>query len=213
MDCSEKRRIPKPDRVSCRTCGTPIEVTKGRGRPPRYCSEVCKRRFRTFKRRLVALTRLCRVCGSSLPRGHDKYCSLICRRKAEADRAPKTKPCRVCGTPIPRGLRTCGDCKAAIKRERDYRNCALRRARLRGVACETAGRTEILDRDGWRCHLCGKKIRKDLTWPHTGYGTVDHIVALAAGGTHTKDNLAAAHFLCNMRKGQRGANAQLRLVG
>jgi 5-methylcytosine-specific restriction endonuclease McrA len=43
--------------------------------------------------------------------------------------------------------------------------------------------------------------------------TIDHIVPLAAGGDDTKANVQLAHRRCNTRKGARGGEQQLRLVG
>jgi 5-methylcytosine-specific restriction endonuclease McrA len=31
--------------------------------------------------------------------------------------------------------------------------------------------------------------------------TVEHIIPICKGGTHTWDNVAPAHYLCNMNKG------------
>jgi 5-methylcytosine-specific restriction endonuclease McrA len=33
--------------------------------------------------------------------------------------------------------------------------------------------------------------------------TIDHVLALAAGGTHEMANVQAAHFICNSLKGDR----------
>jgi 5-methylcytosine-specific restriction endonuclease McrA len=41
---------------------------------------------------------------------------------------------------------------------------------------------------------------------------VDHLVPIAAGGSHTWDNVAVAHWDCNQSRGHTGP-AQLRLVG
>lgn len=52
-------------------------------------------------------------------------------------------------------------------------------------------RKRILKRDGYICYLCGGP----------GAQSVDHIIARANGGTNDDSNLAAAHSLCNSRKG------------
>ncbi len=52
-------------------------------------------------------------------------------------------------------------------------------------------RKRILARDGGRCYVCGTQ----------GADTVDHVVALALGGTHDDANLAAIHARpCHTRK-------------
>lgn len=54
---------------------------------------------------------------------------------------------------------------------------------------------ELLLRDGRRCAICGRKIKKldDLT--------VDHIVPLAKGGKNVLENYQLAHKACNEAKG------------
>lgn len=48
---------------------------------------------------------------------------------------------------------------------------------------------------GFRCHICGESF--DPTDPFQ----VDHVVALANGGTNDADNRRLAHRSCNLWKG------------
>ena len=34
---------------------------------------------------------------------------------------------------------------------------------------------EIFERDGWRCHICGQKVRQDVGRTHPDGATIDHI--------------------------------------
>jgi hypothetical protein len=65
----------------------------------------------------------------------------------------------------------------------------------------------LLERDKWRCGICGKRIasRDDAS--------MDHIVPLADGGEHALANVQAAHRKCNYAKGARGGGEQTRLLG
>jgi len=63
-----------------------------------------------------------------------------------------------------------------------------------------AKRARILERDGWRCYLCGSSIDRALLAPHPLSVSIDHVVAIARGGTHDDANLAAAHLGCNIEK-------------
>ena len=54
-------------------------------------------------------------------------------------------------------------------------------------------RREILRRDGFICHLCGKR----------GADTVDHLLPVSKGGNDSSDNLRAAHLSCNASRGNR----------
>jgi 5-methylcytosine-specific restriction endonuclease McrA len=62
---------------------------------------------------------------------------------------------------------------------------------------------EIFERDKWICQLCGKKVDKSLTYPDSGYPTLDHVVPVARGGGHTRANSQLAHLGCNSAKRDR----------
>lgn len=71
-------------------------------------------------------------------------------------------------------------------------------------------RLAILERDGYVCHLCLDPIPRVAESPVDPLApTLDHVIPLARGGAHHPDNLAAAHFICNSRKGDRVPDGQL----
>lgn len=72
---------------------------------------------------------------------------------------------------------------------------------------------EVYERDGWRCGLCGGRVPKSKRYPHPKSASLDHIVPVSLGGTHTLANVQLAHWECNRLKGVRAMNEQLRLVG
>lgn len=88
-----------------------------------------------------------------------------------------------------------------------------RKQRLRDAHVESVSRHAVLERDRWRCHLCGKKIRKTLQYPHPESASLDHVIPLSSGGSHEMANVHAAHLICNVRKRDRGGNEQLMLIG
>lgn len=68
---------------------------------------------------------------------------------------------------------------------------------------------EIAERDGMNCALCGNKTDPGDIWYTNGhkcygrnYPTVDHIVPLVNGGTHTLDNMQLTCKRCNSTKGR-----------
>ncbi len=67
-------------------------------------------------------------------------------------------------------------------------------------------------RDGWRCHLCRRKVDPTLPYQHRRAGTRDHLVPVSQGGDDSPANLRLAHRSCNSSRGVRGA-VQLALVG
>lgn len=53
----------------------------------------------------------------------------------------------------------------------------------------------------WMCHLCNQKIDPDARLPEDDMAaTIDHVIPLSLGGTHTWDNVAPAHAKCNFQK-------------
>ena len=84
---------------------------------------------------------------------------------------------------------------------------ARRRAKIRGAErIEKVDRLAIYDRDGGVCHICEKPVDRDEFH-------LDHLIPIARGGTHTVDNVAAAHRECNQRRGAGRIPAQLLLFG
>lgn len=82
----------------------------------------------------------------------------------------------------PEGTRLKGAAKAA-----------KRRCRMRLVTAETVDLQRIVARDRMRCHICRKKVRKDELH-------FDHVIPIAAGGTHEEANIAVSHATCNLKK-------------
>lgn len=116
--------------------------------------------------------------------------------------------CRECGTGyvVPRaGARQVAFClETCSKRNRRRRDKQARSKRIKaGARRETIDLAVLAKRDGWRCHLCDRKVDR-TNWSH------DHLIPLSAGGDHTYDNVALAHTLCNSKRGT--GPAQLRLA-
>lgn len=53
---------------------------------------------------------------------------------------------------------------------------------------------------GWICYVCKGEINPRLRFPNYWAATVEHIIPLCKGGTHTWDNVAPAHAKCNFSK-------------
>lgn len=89
------------------------------------------------------------------------------------------------------------------KRCRDAYNGKIKRARKRSASIEIVNAINIFNRDNWICHICNKKIYKKYKWPNPLSPSLDHIIPLSKGGSHSQSNIKAAHLGCNCSKGNR----------
>ncbi len=82
-----------------------------------------------------------------------------------------------------------------------------RRALKRGASSAvTFTREYIMERDNYRCHICGKRVKP-------GDAHLDHLIPLSAGGPHTPENVRLAHSFCNLSRHTGRLPAQLLLLG
>jgi hypothetical protein len=101
---------------------------------------------------------------------------------------------------------TCVQCGVAFETKHEARFCsrACYGASMdKGVhrkRVSKAARLRIHERDDWTCHICGDPVNRDAVVPELDAPTLDHVIALAAGGSHSEDNLKTAHFYCNSVK-------------
>lgn len=51
------------------------------------------------------------------------------------------------------------------------------------------------------CYVCGCRIDLSLKHPHSKSKSIEHVLAISVGGTHTLENLAVSHLGCNITKG------------
>lgn len=123
--------------------------------------------------------------------------------------------CQDCGGPFVvvhgwwHGSTRCSDCTHRHWKSGDHRI----RARRYGVEYRAIDPSAIYERDGWRCQLCGDKVETWVNGKINPKGaTLDHIVPMARGGSHTEDNVQCACWACNVAKGAGSANDQLRLA-
>jgi 5-methylcytosine-specific restriction endonuclease McrA len=58
----------------------------------------------------------------------------------------------------------------------------------------------VAQRDGWVCHLCGKRIDPNAR-RRSKLPTLDHLLPKSLGGGGRRENLALAHWGCNHARG------------
>jgi 5-methylcytosine-specific restriction endonuclease McrA len=225
------------DAVCCEDCGVDLPPRVQRGRPRKWC-KTCSSNH--YGRRSGPRPTHCLACSRELPSDNPKrkWCSLACAHRKryllsiatwcppKPPREPKSyrlkvhkwKPakrppmrtwtagyCAECATPFvtnqPQTRFCCVTCKT---RNKDRIHTQRRDKRIKAGPRERIDLPVLAIRDGWRCHLCKRKVTRK-TW------SVDHLVPLSHGGTHTYDNVALAHHRCNALR-RDGGTVQLRLA-
>jgi 5-methylcytosine-specific restriction endonuclease McrA len=78
-----------------------------------------------------------------------------------------------------------------------------RRAQKLGTKVEDLRPIDIYERDIWLCGLCSVPVDPECSWPDPMSPSLDHILPLSKGGTHTYENVQLAHLACNVSKGNR----------
>jgi 5-methylcytosine-specific restriction endonuclease McrA len=197
--------------ASCRQCSEPITAPRGRRGPAsRYCGARCRDRHRRAPRlgpaqprgRLVRL-HTCQQCGGEFRSRAlvATCCSTRCSALlGHAERPREPKPCAECCTSFAGTERAkfCSDRCSARWRKR------TRNGRLKNrIDAEKFSPREVFDRDGWTCQLCGGPCDPSVRVPSLQAATLDHIIPVSLGGSHTRANVRCAHYSCNSRRGAR----------
>lgn len=77
--------------------------------------------------------------------------------------------------------------------EKNRQHAASHYALKKGTSIGKVSYKQILERDGYTCHICKQAIApEDLQF--------DHVIPLARGGSHTEENIKPSHANCNKRK-------------
>jgi len=224
----------------CEVCGVLYRPTYG---AQRTCSRSCGLFLRwTAAGKPLSMPRLhgqhtdvmfCSICGRATERR--SACSY-CRRHS----AQEINAWRWTEHLSSRPAISCGDCGAEMRDWSGRRYCTAcsdKRARLaehaRRVECgashrarcrfygvpydRSLKRSRVFRRDGYRCHICGRKTLPGTHWSHPRHPTVDCLVPLSVPGSpgYVYENVACACFRCNSVKsaGVGGDGDQLLLIG
>ena len=192
----------------CKGCGNDFDA-KRTGNKGLYCSRECAFKnddhFRGSVRlrearaissgchRWLMKWKSCVKCGATHC-SHGVNCSSECKRK-------RTCPC--CGATYETGtgIKYCQSCSVSRAKDVVRAGKAKRRHRVRGNGRrETVHPMEVFKRDNWMCHLCGEPCDRDAQFPEHKAPTMDHVIPISKGGSHSMDNIKTACFICNSRK-------------
>lgn len=208
----------------CEGCHQQVERTVRTSRDSgRYCSRACA--FAVGSRvsaERAALRRIgdrrrasARALYESLVASEVRALRRIARRAADPT---KNIICKHCGSEARRKLPRFRFCSLGCQRQyrqeyrqaykqseayKAYRRAAKsrRRARIRGAKVDRIDPIKVFERDKWRCHLCGCRTPKRLRGSYEPNAPeLDHIIPLAAGGSHTWGNVACSCRECNNSK-------------
>jgi len=58
----------------------------------------------------------------------------------------------------------------------------------------------LFEKYEWVCNICHDIIERHRRMPDVMAATIEHVIPLCKGGTHTWDNVRPAHALCNFQK-------------
>lgn len=205
-ECGKKIPGTHPNQRFC----SPTPEAKAAGRRQSPCARRYDRRLERKRGPRHELT--CELCGDkylartkSKYTGHQHhYCSPECSWRAR--RVFISGQCPICDkwfttyTVTPESER---HLPIYCSRGCSRRHHKYRRRTQAGASLAAVNRTRVFERDGWDCQICGLPIDREAKAPHPSSPSLDHIVPLAKGGPHTEGNCQAAHFLCNVRKGDR----------
>jgi 5-methylcytosine-specific restriction endonuclease McrA len=123
---------------------------------------------------------------------------LWCGR--ECPKLEKTgRPRRYCGPP----------CK---QRAYELRRLASALGLTPETQCDAVEPLRVYWRDKWRCGLCHEKVDRALRYPNPLCASLDHVIPLSRGGTHTYANVQCAHLRCNVLKNNGGSGEQLAMI-
>lgn len=123
---------------------------------------------------------------------------------------PSERECLNCGkTFVGRDDRAKYCCVACQKEASHKIHDAERRSRLKSAIVDNdISLPKLIKRDKSICYLCGKpvdlndyKIVNGRKKPLKMYPTIDHVIPLIKGGSHSWDNVKLAHLHCNASKG------------
>ncbi len=208
-------------------------VQAEKGRPRRFCSDECKARVfnrqarRTWLPVAKPTEQSCAYCGKPFtpklrgalycPGGSGSgWCAQAAYRARKRAGEPlreveQVKTCAECGISFTSKSAHARWCSQICQIRNRGRAASRRRGSARTDDVAYVDR-EIFERDGWRCHICKKVVRRDVPRTHPEGATIDHLVPLSDGGVDSPANVATAHNRCNLVKGSRGGNEQLALI-
>lgn len=207
------RGKPKPKPVTCEHCKkTVLRHVRSSRDAGKYCSRDCSfAALAHMRREREALLRIGRNARRhTREAGRAQRVDEIAKAKAAAIAVKLIRACLDCGsmfqqrTHIGTPEKRCQRCESIVLKAARKTGKLSRKAKRRGAVSESINPIKVFERDKWKCHLCGVKTLKSKRGTYDDRAPeLEHIVALADGGSHTWGNVACSCRKCNGTKGAR----------
>lgn len=181
---AEQEARPKCSTVVFNKCNACAKLFVSK-RKRAYCCDGCKPKQKSIHVSQIKHSAICKHCGVEFVQRStggrpSEYCGDECR---DAKNRIIKQLCR------------------AAKRKASGSDSHRRRARRYGCKYEHVVINKVLERDGYKCKLCGIKTPKHKRGPFDDDAPeLDHIVPISKGGPHTYLNTQCACRKCNNLK-------------
>ena len=191
---------PKATKVKCKVCGK--ETTN-----KTFCSKECQEKYHNEKR----VVKICRECGKEFLTNSETQnrCSKECIEKHQSK--IYTRECKGCGDVFTTKSEKQVYCSKKCARKVYNKNNELKRKRKvheNGKMDCGISLKKLIKKEKNICYLCGKECdSNDFYIDEHGtqisgdnYPSIEHVIPISKGGTHTWDNVRLAHRGCNSKK-------------
>ena len=212
-------RVPRYE-IECVGCGTTTLVKR---KTARYCTPECRSRA-ALKKARIKTSADAAVRRAELAKHRADHSQLMPYIGPPYQPTPAHQHgtarwtsglCRVCGewfTSQHLDVTCSTECRQKHQKSVKRINKDRRRARKRNAYRSNVYRDKVFNADGFRCYICKRRCDPSKQVPHPKAPTIDHVIPLAAGGSHDPLNCRTACFRCNSRKCAGGGGEQLLLV-
>ena len=191
----------------CIRCGTTFYPSNYGSQIQKYCSDKCRIKAHYSDNKKIVYGN-CKQCNNEFIIGNNKtFCCNKCQKehkRLEKIRSRKLKKCYYCekwryGF---RGKYCTEECRRKANRIKDElrKSERLKRARSNGQYDADIDIYKLIERDGGHCYLCGDDVLFSYHYNDPKYPTIEHVMPISKGGTHSWDNVKVACRECNTRK-------------
>lgn len=188
----QKSRIEAASRwYACSCCGS---LFSSPAASPKFCGRSCRMVARNAKEhpdRLRQRERICNGCGLVFHHTEPNRKGVFCSRKCSLANKHKWK------TAVP----VTPDGTAPIVFKSDCKKTRIERLKMQTI--ERVSKQKVFERDHFKCQVCLGPCKREWKMGDPASPTIDHVIPLAKGGTHSYANCRTAHAICNSLKSDR----------